>query len=39
MKKLLLLMSFLLLNHIGYSQEYEVTPNGLKDKSSIENGF
>jgi len=39
MKKLLFLLSFLLLNHIGFSQEYEVTPNGLKDKSNIENAF
>ncbi len=39
MKKQLFILSFLLLNHIGFSQEYEVTPNGLKDKSNTENGF
>ena len=39
MKKQLLLLSLLLLNHIGFSQKYEVTPNGLKDKSNIENAF
>jgi hypothetical protein len=39
MKKQLFLLSFLLLSHIGFSQEYEVTPNGLKDKSNIENAF
>ncbi len=39
MKKLLFLLSFLVLNHVGFSQEYEVTPSGLKDKSNIENGF
>ena len=39
MKKLLFLFTFLLLNHIGFSQEYEVTPSGLKDKSNVENTF
>ncbi len=39
MKNQLFLLSFLLLNYIGFSQEYEVTPNGLKDKSNTENSF
>ena len=39
MKKQLFLLSFLLLNYIGFSQEYVVTPNGLKDKSNMENTF
>ncbi|QMU64139.1 MAG: hypothetical protein GKR88_07465 [Flavobacteriaceae bacterium] len=39
MKKPLFLLSLLLLNYIGFSQEYEVKPNGLKDKSNIKNAF
>jgi hypothetical protein len=39
MKTQLFLLSFLLLNFIGLSQEYEVTPDGLKDKLNIENDF
>ena len=39
MKKHLFLLSFLLLNFIGFSQEYEVTPSGLKDKSNVENAY
>ena len=39
MKKHLLLLSFLLMNFFGFSQEYEVTPNGLKDKSNVENTY
>ncbi len=39
MKKLLFLVSLLLLNFTGFSQEFEVTPSGLKDKSNIENAF
>jgi len=39
MKKQLFLLSFLLLNLVGFSQEYEVTPSGLKDKSNLENTF
>ena len=37
MKKLLL--SFLLLSYIGFSQEYIVTESGLMDKANIENTF
>tara|TARA_R110001632_G_scaffold148797_2_gene266043 strand:+ start:960 stop:1526 length:567 start_codon:yes stop_codon:yes gene_type:complete len=39
MKKQLFLLAFLLFNYIGFAQEYEVTPSGLKDKSNIENSF
>jgi len=39
MKTQLIIISFILINYIGYSQEYEVTPNGLKDKSNIENSY
>jgi predicted nucleotidyltransferase len=39
MKKQVFLLSFLFLNFIGFSQEFEVTQNGLKDKSNIENAF
>ena len=39
MNKPIFSLVFLLLNYIGFSQEYEVTPNGLKDKSNIENAF
>ena len=38
-KKQLFLLSFLLLNCIGYSQEYQVTPSGLRNKSNIENTY
>ncbi|MCF6297982.1 MAG: DUF4468 domain-containing protein [Flavobacteriaceae bacterium] len=38
MKKILL-FNLLILNFIGFSQEFEVTQNGLKNKSNIENGF
>ena len=37
MKKLVL--SFLLLSYIGFSQEYIVTESGLMDKANIENTF
>ncbi|MGP1993190.1 DUF4468 domain-containing protein [Zobellia laminariae] len=39
MRKKLFLLCFSLLNFIGFSQEYEVTPSGLKDKSNIENSY
>ena len=39
MKKQIFLLSFLLISYIGFSQEYEVTPTGLKDKSNLENSF
>ncbi len=39
MKKHLFLLSFLLSSVFGFSQEFEVTPNGLKDKSNVENTY
>jgi len=39
MKKYLTLLTFLFLSLSGFSQEFEVTPNGLKDKSNIENAY
>jgi len=39
MKKLLFLVSLMLLNYTGFSQEFEVTPNGLKDKFNLENTY
>lgn len=39
MKKQLFLFAFMLLNYAGFSQEYEVTPNGLRDKYNLENTF
>lgn len=38
-KQQLFLLIFLLFNLVVFSQEYEVTPNGLKDKSNLENTF
>lgn len=35
----ILTLSFLFLTCIGFAQEFEITPNGLKDKSNIENEF
>jgi len=34
-----LILGFLLLNCIVFSQEYEVTPDGLRDKSNLENNY
>ncbi len=39
MKKILFVLSFMFFNYIGFSQEYEVTPNGLKNKSNLENAY
>lgn len=39
MKTHLLLLTFLFSSVFGFSQEFEVTPNGLKDKSNIENTY
>lgn len=38
MKKIILL-NFLFLSFVGFAQEFEVTPNGLKDKSNLENEY
>jgi predicted nucleotidyltransferase len=39
MKKQLFILTFLLSNFIGFTQEYVVTPDGLKDKSNVENSY
>ena len=39
LKILLSIFSLLILNFIGIAQEYEVTPEGLKDKSNIEKAY
>jgi hypothetical protein len=39
MKKQLFLLTFLLSSYIGFAQEYVVTPNGLKNKSNVENSY
>ncbi|OEK06023.1 hypothetical protein A8C32_19545 [Flavivirga aquatica] len=35
----ILTLSFLFLTCISFAQEFEITPNGLKDKSNTDNGF